>query len=92
MHNLTTAVMEHYPSAADEIIRNIAQVAGVEVLEDHGFWRIVRLPEPGIEGAVLWVVNPRGFLWEPATTVEAARAYLTTDEAIEASESQPPTP
>lgn len=78
--------MEHYPSAADEVIRNIAQVTGVEVEEDHGFWRIVRLPEPGIEGYVIWVVNPRGFLWEPARTIEAARDYLTTDEALEASQ------
>lgn len=75
--------MVNYPSAADEVIRNIAQLAGVEILEEAQPWRIVRIPEPGTEGAVLWIVNEKGFLWEPAATLEEARAYLSSSEAEE---------
>lgn len=79
--------MVNYPSAADEVIRNISQIAGVEVLEEHGVWRIVRIPEPGLEGALIWVVNDKGFLWEPASTLDEARAYLDSPEAIEYAQS-----
>ena len=75
--------MVNYPSAADSVIRNIAQIAGVEVLEELGVWRIVKVPEPGLEGALIWVVNDKGFLWEPASTHEEARAYTESPEAIE---------
>lgn len=75
--------MVNYPSAADEVIRNISQIAGVQILEELGVWRIVQIPEPGLEGAILWVVNEKGFLWEPTTTLEEARAYLSSPEAQE---------
>jgi hypothetical protein len=75
--------MVNYPSAADAVIRNIAQIVGVEILEEKHPWRIVSIPEPGTEGAVLWVVNEKGFLWEPVSTVEEARAYIQGPEAQE---------
>lgn len=75
--------MVNFPSAADEINRNIAQLAGHVILETHGVWRIVQLPEPGVDGATLWVVNERGFLWEPVITIKEAHAYLANPEANE---------
>lgn len=75
------AVRDNYQSAGEHI-RNIADLpAHVEVLEEHGLFRIVRLPPPYVAGSEIWVVNEKGFLWEPASDVDAARAYLQTDEA-----------
>lgn len=65
------------------MVRNIGQMPGYEVLETHGLFRIVRLLPPYYGGSEIWVVNEKGFLWEPAADVEAARAYLETDEARE---------
>ena len=75
------AMRDNYLSAGEHI-RNIADLPGtVEVLEEHGLFRIVRLPAPFVSGCEIWVVNEKGFLWEPARDVQAARDYLTTDEA-----------
>ncbi|HVL40036.1 MAG TPA: hypothetical protein VM328_11655 [Fimbriimonadaceae bacterium] len=71
---------ENYASAS-EVVRNLAQLSGWEVLEEHGKFRIVRLPPPFFEGSELWVVNEKGFLWEPAASLEGARAYLDSHEA-----------
>jgi hypothetical protein len=74
---------DNYPGAS-ESIRNLNSVPGrYEVLEEHGKFRIVRFHPLSFQGYVFWVVNERGFLWEPADSLEAARAYLETDEAKE---------
>ena len=71
---------DNYPNA-NEMVRNLAQIQGWTVLETHGKLRIVRLAPPYFNGSELWIVNEKGFMWEPAPTLEAARAYMDTDEA-----------
>ena len=75
-------VNDTYPNAT-EMVRNLSQMGEYEVLETHGKFRIVRLAPPYYNGFELWVVNEKGFMWEPAATVEAGRVYLQTDEARE---------
>ncbi len=72
---------DNYPSASS-IVRNLADIPGrFEVLEEHGKFRIVRVFHPFYGGYEFWVVNERGFLWEPSVDLQAARAYLESDEA-----------
>jgi hypothetical protein len=72
---------ENYPSTGLHI-RNLAQLPGAyEVIETSGPFRIVRINPPYFEGYAYWVVNERGFFWEPAESVEQARRYLESDEA-----------
>ena len=72
----------NYPSAS-EIVRNVDQLGDFVVLETHGKFRIVRLKPPGYGSSELWIINEKGFMWEPATSIEAAREYLSSDEANE---------
>jgi hypothetical protein len=73
----------NYPSAAEHV-RNLVDLrAKYEVLEVHGKFRLVRIEPPFFEGSEYWVVNEKGFLWEPADSLEAARLYLDTPEARE---------
>ena len=72
---------ENYPSAS-EITRNINQLASPpEVVEEVGRFRIVRLEPPYWGGYEFWVINEKGFFWEPAQSLEKAREYLASDEA-----------
>ena len=74
---------ENYPSAG-EIVRNLAQVTSpYEVVSTHGRFRIVRFDSPFWGGYEFWVVNEKGFLWEPAEDLEAAHEYLRSPEAAE---------
>lgn len=67
--------------AAREIVRNLSQVRGTwSVLLESGPFRVVRF-EKMIEGSELWIVNDKGFLWEPVATEDAALAWLDSDEA-----------
>ena len=73
----------NYPSAS-QVVRNLADLqAPYEELEARGLFRIIRIAAPFFGGYEFWVVNEKGFLWEPASTLEAAQAYLETDEAKE---------
>ena len=72
---------EAYASAS-EVIRNLAQVTGAyEVLETVGKFRIVQFAPPYFQGTEFWIVNEKGFLWEPVDNLNAAFAYLDSDEA-----------
>lgn len=74
---------ENYPSAS-EITRNLNQLTSpYEEVEFHGRFRIVRLQAPYWGGHEYWVVNEKGFFWEPAVSLEGARQYLDSDEARE---------
>lgn len=76
-------VPDNYPSAS-EMTRNLAQLMiPYEVLETVGKFRIVRLEPPFWGGYELWVVNEKGFFWEPALDLDRAFAYLNSDEAKE---------
>ncbi len=72
---------DNYQSAGTHI-RNIGDLPEPpEVIEEHGAFRIVRLAPPYFSGSEIWVVNEKGFFWEPASDVEGARKYLESDEA-----------
>jgi len=71
----------NYPSAS-EIIRNLTDIhVRYEVVGEEGKFRVIRFEPPFFDGYEFWVVNEKGFLWEPASTFEAAVDYLKTDEA-----------
>jgi hypothetical protein len=73
----------NYPSNS-EVIRNIADVKGDhELIGDVGPFRIVRFDPPYLNGAEFWVLNEKGFLWEPADSLDAALEYLDSEEAQE---------
>lgn len=68
--------------SSSELIRNMSQItAHYEVLATEGHFRIIQFGPPYIGGYEYWVVNDKGFLWEPAETVDAAINYLSTDDA-----------
>lgn len=70
----------NYPDA-NERVRNIAQLPGlVEILLEIGEFRVVRVLPPYYAGSEFWVVNDKGFFWEPATDVEAAKRYIESSQ------------
>jgi hypothetical protein len=74
---------ENYPSAS-EVTRNLNQLyVGYDVLETVGKFRIVRLEPPYFDGSELWIVNEKGFFWEPVRNLDDAFRYLESDEAKE---------
>ena len=74
---------ENYASAS-EMVRNLSQVQiEYEVLETHGKFRIIRFGAPFWGGYEFWIVSDKGFLWEPAASIEKALEYLESDEALE---------
>ncbi len=73
----------NYPSAS-QAIRNIADLKlAYEVVHVDRLFRIFKFESPYVSGSEYWVVNEKGFLWEPATSLEDALKYLQSDEAIE---------
>jgi hypothetical protein len=64
---------DNYPSAS-EMIRNLGDIkVPHEVFESTGKFRIVRFAAPFFQGSEFWVVSEKGFMWEPADSVEAAK-------------------
>lgn len=71
----------NYPSAS-EVIRNVADLkAPYHVLRESGKFRIIEIDAPYFGGYAFWVINEKGFLWEPALSLEGAEAYLNSPEA-----------
>ncbi len=67
---------------ANERVRNIAQLPGfVEILCEIGEFRIVRVLPPYYDGSEFWVVNDKGFFWEPAPDVESAKRYIESSQS-----------
>ena len=74
---------DNYASSS-ELIRNLSQITtGYEVVHEAGLFRIVQFPPPYFGGYEYWVVNEKGFLWEPANDLASAHIYLDSDEAKE---------
>jgi hypothetical protein len=74
---------DNYPSAS-EMPRNLSQIKiPFEVVATEGKFRIVHIPAPYFEGYEYWIVNEKGFMWEPADNLDAAIDYLGTEEARE---------
>ena len=73
----------NYPSAS-QAIRNLNDIRmNYEVVLSEGKFRVIRFDSPFFDGSEFWVVNEKGFLWEPAETQDIALAYLLGDEAAE---------
>ena len=74
---------ENYQSAS-EMIRSLDKIRVPHaVLAEHGPFRLLRFESPYWDGYEFWVVNEKGFMWEPAESEAALWAYLETDEAKE---------
>ncbi len=71
----------NYPSAS-QVIRNLSDVkTNYEIMEESGKFRIVQFDPPFFGGFEFWIVNEKGFLWEPGDSLDAIFDYLNTDEA-----------
>jgi hypothetical protein len=79
--------MNNNYASASEVIRNLSSMPlRFEVLITEGRFRVVRFDSPYFDGSEFWVVNEKGFLWEPADSPEAALNYLLGEEAREYNE------
>ncbi len=71
----------NYPSAS-QAIRNLNDIrVSYEVALTEGRFRLVRFESPFFDGSEFWIVNEKGFLWEPADSVDDALVYLCSEEA-----------
>lgn len=52
-----------------------------ETVLTEGPFRVIRFDTPFFAGSEFWIVNEKGFLWEPVESQEAALAYLLGEEA-----------
>lgn len=74
---------DNYQSAS-EVQRNVAQLTvPFEVLETQGKFRIIRLQPPYWGGSEFWVINEKGFFWEPVRSLQDGESYLLSEEACE---------
>ena len=72
---------DNYASAS-EVVRNLADIrAQYEIVHTEGRFRVARTEPPFFDGFEFWVVNEKGFLWEPSDTLEGALEYMASDEA-----------
>lgn len=72
---------DNYQSAS-EMIRSLDKIrVPYEVLEERGPFRLLRFVSPFWDGYEFWLVNEKGFMWEPGESAEALRAHLAGDEA-----------
>ena len=72
---------DNYPSAS-EMVRNLAQIrVRWHVLHTDGKFRIVKFDPPYFDGGEYWVVNEKGFLWEPVESLTKGLDYLNGEEA-----------
>lgn len=74
---------DNYPSAS-EMVRNVADIrVPHELLLTDGKFRVFRFHAPYFEGSEYWVVNEKGFMWEPVDSFHDAVVYLESAEAKE---------
>jgi hypothetical protein len=72
---------DNYPSAS-EMVRNLGDIrVKHEIVHLDGKFRVVRFDRPFFDGSEFWVVNEKGFLWEPVDNFDAALIYLSGAEA-----------
>lgn len=72
---------DNYPSSS-EVVRNLSQIrVHWETLHTEGKFRVVKIDPPFFDGFEFWIVNERGFLWEPALDLGQVLEYLESDEA-----------
>ena len=74
---------ENYQSAS-EMVRSLDKIrVPFEQLDTHGPFRLLRFSSPYWDGYEFWLVNEKGFMWEPAESEAELRGYLASDEAKE---------
>lgn len=72
---------ENYQSAS-EMIRSLDKIrVPHEVLATHGPFRLLRFQRPFWDGYEFWLVNEKGFMWEPGDSEADLWRYLEGDEA-----------
>ena len=72
----------NYPSNS-EVVRNVADLkAPFELLKTVGAFRVIRFAPPYLHGYEYWIINEKGFLWEPGSSLEESERYLESDEAL----------
>jgi hypothetical protein len=63
------------------MIRNLSQVTGgFEVLFERGEFRVVRFTKV-IDLSDIWVVNEKGFFWEPVDSREQGIRFIDSELA-----------
>ena len=73
----------NYPSAS-QAIRNIADLKlAYKVIYSDRLFRVFQFEPPFVSGSEYWVINEKGFLWEPADSLDAALAYLQSEDATD---------
>jgi len=74
---------ENYQSAS-EMIRSLDKIrVPHEILDTHGPFRLLRFSPPYWDGYEFWLVNEKGFMWEPAESLKGLWIYLEGPEAQE---------
>ncbi len=74
---------DNYQSAS-EMIRSLDKIrVPYQLLETRGPFRLLQFSAPYWDGYEFWIVNEKGFMWEPAESLDALHRYLETDEAKE---------
>lgn len=72
---------ENYQSAS-EMIRSLDKIrVPYEVLDTYGPFRILKFQRPFWDGYEFWVVNEKGFMWEPGDSLEQLQEYVLGEEA-----------
>ena len=70
--------------SASEMIRSLDKIrVPYEELDAVGPFRLLRFSPPYWDGYEFWLVNEKGFMWEPGESLADLRAYLESDEGRE---------
>ncbi len=76
-------MQERIPSSS-ELVRRVDELkVPFEVLVEDGRFRVIRVAKPFFQGSEYWVINEKGFLWEPCASEDDALAYLVSEEALD---------
>ena len=68
--------------AASEMIRSLDKIrVPYEQIGELGPFRLLRFESPYWDGYEFWLVNEKGFMWEPGESEAALWRYLEGDEA-----------
>lgn len=60
-------------ASASEVVRNLRQIrAKWDLLVEQDGFQIVKFAPPYVLGYEYWLVNDKGYLWEPADSEEQA--------------------
>ena len=74
---------ENYQSAS-EMVRSLDKIrVPYELLDTKGPFRLLKFSPPYWDGYEFWLVNEKGFMWEPGESRASLDAYLASDEARE---------